>query len=152
LAADEIMLSRHAVLGPVDPQIGEYAAASILRAVAKKPAEKIDDRTLILADQAEMAIRQVREAVEELLEGTLPSERVKDAARTLSEGRWTHDRPLRPEEARDLGLRVNTDMPPEFLQLMGLFPQPVRRTPSVEYIPGPRRAAERGPSRSADSI
>ncbi len=52
LAADEIVLSRHAVLGPVDPQLGKFPAASILRAITKKPPERIDDETLILADQA----------------------------------------------------------------------------------------------------
>ena len=30
LAADEIVIDTHAVLGPVDPQLGQYAAASIL--------------------------------------------------------------------------------------------------------------------------
>src|SRR6267378_7349402 len=37
LAADEIVMSPHAVLGPVDPQLGEYPAASILKAVSRKP-------------------------------------------------------------------------------------------------------------------
>ena len=37
LAADEIVMSAYAMLGPVDPQLGEYPAASILKAVAKKP-------------------------------------------------------------------------------------------------------------------
>lgn len=32
LAADEIVMDPHAVLGPGDPQLGEYRAASILRA------------------------------------------------------------------------------------------------------------------------
>src|SRR6266404_8937242 len=32
LAADEIIMSEYAVLGPVDPQLGEYPAASILKA------------------------------------------------------------------------------------------------------------------------
>ncbi|MGZ5544716.1 MAG: SDH family Clp fold serine proteinase, partial [Limisphaerales bacterium] len=32
LAADEIVMCEHAVLGPVDPQLGEYPAASILKA------------------------------------------------------------------------------------------------------------------------
>src|SRR5438128_1041508 len=32
LAADEVVMCAHAVLGPVDPQIGEYPAASIVRA------------------------------------------------------------------------------------------------------------------------
>src|SRR5712675_379255 len=50
LAANEIVMSEYAVLGPVDPQLGQYPAASILKAVAKKPIEKIKDDTLILAD------------------------------------------------------------------------------------------------------
>lgn len=142
LAADEIVLCRHAVLGPVDPQVGQYPASSILQAVGKKSADRLDDQTLILAHQAEMAIRQVREAVEELLEGRLPPERVTEVARTLSEGHWTHDHPITPGKAVELGLPVSTNMPPEFMRLMNLFPQPVRRTPTVEYLPEPRRFRE----------
>src|SRR6185369_5840735 len=37
LVADEIVMSLHAMLGPVDPQIKEYPAASILKVVSKKP-------------------------------------------------------------------------------------------------------------------
>lgn len=148
LAADEIVLCRHAVLGPVDPQLGQYPAASILRAVAKKPADKVDDQTLILADQAEMAIRQVREAVEELLSERLAPEGAKALAEALSEGRWTHDHPITPAEASELGLPVGTDMPAEFMRLMNLFPQPVKRTPTVEYVPERRRLGE-GSSSSA---
>jgi hypothetical protein len=33
-------------------------------------------------------------------------------------------------------------MPPEVLELMALYPQPVRHFPTVEYLPG-RRVAER---------
>jgi len=55
LAADEIVMEENAVLGPVDPQIGGFPAASILSVVAKKPVEKIDDKTLILANVAEKA-------------------------------------------------------------------------------------------------
>ncbi len=150
LAADEIVLCRHAVLGPVDPQLGQYPAASILRAVEKKPVEKVDDQTLILADQAEMAIRQVREAVEELLSERLPPEKAKDLAQTLSEGRWTHDHPITPSEASDLGLVIGTEMPPEFMRLMNLFPQPVKRTPTVEYLPERRRLGEGNSSPSRD--
>jgi ClpP class serine protease len=36
LAADEIVMDRNAVLGPVDPQIGELPAASILSHAAQK--------------------------------------------------------------------------------------------------------------------
>src|SRR5256885_1550811 len=34
LAADEIVMSEDAVVGPVDPQEGQYAAASVLKAVS----------------------------------------------------------------------------------------------------------------------
>src|SRR3954452_24802920 len=56
LAADEIVMSESAVLGPVDPQLGQRPAASILKAVARKPVAEIDDETLIQADQAEKAM------------------------------------------------------------------------------------------------
>jgi len=63
LAANEIVMSGDDVLGPVDPQVDKYPAASILKAVAKKPVAETDDNTLILVDQAEKALSQVRESV-----------------------------------------------------------------------------------------
>lgn len=36
LAADEIVMDENAVLGPIDPQLGQYPAASILSVVEKK--------------------------------------------------------------------------------------------------------------------
>ena len=36
MAADAIVMDENAVLGPVDPQIGEYPAVSILAAVERK--------------------------------------------------------------------------------------------------------------------
>src|SRR2546428_11843551 len=89
LAASEIVMSEYAVLGPVDPQLGQYPAASILKAVAKKPVAETDDKTLILADQAEKAISQVRESVRELLADKCPQEKAEELARLLSEGTWT---------------------------------------------------------------
>jgi ClpP class serine protease len=143
LAADEIAMSEHAVLGPVDPQIGAVPAASILRAVERKPIGEVEDETLILADQGEMAINQLRQTIHDITADRLP-EHARDALATdLSQGRWTHDYPITAEEARKLGLTVTTVMPPEVLDLMELYPQPVRRMPSVEYLPG-RRAARGG--------
>jgi ClpP class serine protease len=141
LAADEIVMSRHAVLGPVDPQLGPHPAASILRAVERKPVAEVEDETLILADQAEMARRQLHALVIELVSERLDPERANELATQLASGRWTHDYPIPPEEARALGLPIDTDLPPEVLQLMTLYPQPVRRQPGVEYLPGPRRPA-----------
>jgi hypothetical protein len=78
--------------------------------------------------------------VKHLLERSQSPEKVEELAGLLSSGTWTHDYPITFEEAQRLGLNVSSDMPPEVLQLMSLFPQPVRRQPSVEFLPVPRRA------------
>ena len=147
LAADEIVMSSDAVLGPVDPQLGEYPAAAVLKAVARKPVQEVDDRTLILADQAEKALAQLREGVRELLDGKLAPEKSDELARLLSQGTWTHDHPITFEAAKGLGLAVRDDMPAEFLDLMSLYPQPVRRQPGVEYLPERRRFEGAGHAR-----
>jgi ClpP class serine protease len=139
LAADEIVMGAHAVLGPVDPQLGQYPAASLLRAVAKKPVSDLDDATLILADQAEKAIAEVRNSLRELLEKKFSPEKSDGLARMLSEGTWTHDYPITFEAAQALGLPVSSEMPREILDLMALFPQATRQAPAVEYLPIPRR-------------
>ena len=139
LAADEIVMSEYAVLGPVDPQLGQYPAASLLKVVARKPVAEVDDNTLILADQAEKAIAQVRESVRELLTGKINQDQLTELVRLLSEGAWTHDHPITYDAAKAFGLPVSSEMPSEFLDLLGLYPQPVRQHPAVEYLPEPRR-------------
>ncbi len=138
LAADEIVMCEHAVLGPVDPQLGQYPAASILAAVQQKPISEVEDQTLILADQARKAIQQMQEQVKEILLENFSPEKAEEITRLLTSGAWTHDYPITCERARKLGLPIRCDMPPEILQLMRLYPQPVRRQPSVEYLPIPR--------------
>jgi ClpP class serine protease len=144
LAADEIVMCEHAVLGPVDPQLGEYPAASILRAAHQKPVAEVDDKTLILADQAEKAIAQLRQEVNELLADKFPAEKAEEIAKLMTSGTWTHDYPITCERARELGLPVNSDMPEDILRLMNLYPQPIRRQPSVEYVPVPYRSVRPG--------
>nr|BCX01272.1 MAG: hypothetical protein KatS3mg041_1318 [Bacteroidota bacterium] len=144
LAADEIVMSPHAVLGPLDPQLGQYPAPSLLRVVREKPLAEVEDHTLVLADLAEKAIRQLQEAIVELLEGRMPPEQAQEVARRLTEGHWTHDYPITSQAARSLGLPVSTEMPPAIYQLMALYPQPVRQRPSVEYLPEPRTRAAAG--------
>ncbi len=145
LAADEIVMCEHSVLGPVDPQLGQYPAASLLKVVEEKPVAEVDDQTLILADQARKAISQVEEAVFELVSPRLPEDKARELARTLSTGRWTHDYPIRPKEAKELGFPVSMDMPEDILLLMQHFPQPVQKVPTVEYLPIKRfRNGDRG--------
>ena len=138
LAADEIVMCGPSVLGPVDPQLGQYPAASILKVLHAKPIAEVDDETIVLADQAEKAVVQLREGVRALLASKMDQERAGELARVLTEGTWTHDYPITLDVAQQLGLPVNSNMPDEVMELMGLFPQPVRRQASVEYLPRPR--------------
>lgn len=137
LAADEIVMCRHSVLGPLDPQVDGMPASSLLRVVGQKPIAEIDDETLVLADIAEKALAQLEQTVAQLLADHMEVSRADEIAKTLTSGRWTHDYAITADEARNLGLPVNTEMPPEVLELLSLYPQPIRGVPSVEYLPGP---------------
>ncbi len=138
LAADEIVMEEHAVLGPVDPQIGEYPAVSLVKLADMKPIADIDDKSWLLGDVGRKAIVQIRTQVMSLLAGKYSAEKAEELAQILTEGRWTHDYPITYEVATSLGLHVAKGIPPELYQLMSLYPQPVRHQPSVEYLPIPR--------------
>ncbi len=147
LAADQILMDPDAVLGPVDPQLGSlprgsWPAASILKALEQDNPNR-DDETLILGDVARKAIDQVHATVKELLESRVEEAEAERLATLLSEGRWTHDYPIRLEEARALGLPVSDEVPDAVYELMALYPRRSQRRPSVEFIPTPYRTRDR---------
>jgi ClpP class serine protease len=147
-AADEILMDPDAVLGPVDPQLGSplrgaWPAASIIAAL-EQPNPNRDDETLILGDIARKAVAQVRDTVVELVRDRMPAEGEAEAlAATLSEGRWTHDFPIRLEQAAQLGLPMSDAVPEGVFELMERYQRRAQRRPSVEFIPVPYR--EPGP-------
>jgi ClpP class serine protease len=149
MGADEIVMDPNAVLGPVDPQLGDpqrgyFPAASILAALSH-PNSNRDDTTLILGDIAAKAIRQVHDTVYNLVREQLGDVRGEALAGLLSEGRWTHDYPIEAPEAKRLGLPVSEEMPREVYALMDLYPQQASRRPSVEFIPTPYHPAPASP-------
>jgi ClpP class serine protease len=150
VVADEIVMDENAVLGPVDPQIGQYPAASILSAVQRKDINKVDDETLILADIARKAVDQVKATIRRLACCVYTEEEASRLADELASGRWTHDYPITVEEAKELGLKVSIEMPEEIYDLMNLYPQASQRRPSVEYIPMPYPRQPAPPERKSD--
>ena len=148
LAADEIVMCEHSVLGPIDPQLGESPAASLIKVVEQKPIERISDETLIRADIGRKAIAQVKQSAGELMKRSLTAEQAGTLAEKLATGTWTHDYPIWAATAKEFGLHVSTDMPNDVLELMKLYPQPVRTQSGggVEYLPVPRQKEEVGPS------
>jgi ClpP class serine protease len=157
LAADEIVMDENAVLGPVDPQLGQWPASSILKVVEQKQANNVDDETLMMADVARKAVGQIRSLIITILShGQLPGDKAENLADLLSSGVWTHDYPISVSDAKEMGLKVNTEMPQEVYQLMSLFPQAGRGRPSVLYIPMPypiqRRRTGQNPPESKRNI
>ncbi|MBX5453069.1 MAG: ATP-dependent Clp protease proteolytic subunit [Acidobacteriia bacterium] len=147
LAADEIVMCRHSMLGPIDPQLGGMPAASIIKVAEEKPIAEVDDQTLVMADVGRKAIAQVEAVATELLAKHMERQHARALAEKLATGVWTHDYPISADEARDLGLPVNTEMPTEILELMTLYPQPVRRQGGgVEYLPVPRQREAHHPA------
>lgn len=145
LAADEIVMSDNAVLGPVDPQLGQYPAASILKVLESKPIAEVDDETVIMADMAAKALKQVADFTTEILVDEMPEEKAAEIVRLLTTGVWTHDYPITAQRAQAMGLPVSTDMPREVLELMRFYPQSASRRPSVEYVPLPYRSPQPNP-------
>jgi ClpP class serine protease len=134
LAADEIVLGEFSVLGPIDPQIAGFPAASIVKARDSKPVESVFDLTLVLADVGEKALAQVKRGAVELLTKRMERATAEALADKLAGGHWTHDYALTATEARELGLPVKVGMPQEILALMKLYPQPIQQT-GIEFLP-----------------
>lgn len=145
LAADEIFMDPNAVLGPVDPQIGKYPAASLIKVVRDKDINEIDDETLIMADVAQKAMNQVKEKMLILLMGRMEKEKAREITNQITEGRWTHDYPIGCEELRHMGVHACGELPREIYEVMDFFPQPLRRQPSVTYIPLPYEREKKEP-------
>lgn len=142
LAADEIVMDANAVLGPVDPQLGNFPAASIIKVVEDKPIGEVDDQTLIMADLSRKAINQVQRFVRTLLKDAIPQQKVKpenieSIVDALTTGKVTHDYPITVEEATEMGLPITVGLPRSIYNLMELYPQPQGGRPSVQYIPMP---------------
>lgn len=136
LAADEIVMSPHAVLGPIDPQIAGLPAATWLKVAQQKPIESVSDDTLLLADVSEKVLEQMRKQACELMQGNYSHDGSCAISDLLASGRWSHDYPITVPEAKDLGLRITTDMPSDILELTMSLAASDARPASVYYTPG----------------
>lgn len=138
LAADKIIMDPHAVLGPVDPQLGQEPAASIVKVEELKEYKDIDDETIVKIDMSKKALKQMKENVTNLLiQKGFDKEKAEHIAEELSQGKWTHDYPLTVDYLKELGLNISIEVPEEVYALMDLYPQPSGGPPSVQYIPVP---------------
>lgn len=134
LAADEVVMGEFSMLGPIDPQIMGISAASVVAARDAKPIEHVSDVALVLADVSDKAIAQVKRGAVEIMTPRMDQDKAEALAEKLTSGTWTHDYALTPAEATELGLPVTVGMPGEILELMKLYPAPVKQS-AVEFLP-----------------
>jgi ClpP class serine protease len=140
LAANEIVMDKDAVIGPIDPQIGDllrgtYPAPSWIYAAETKK-EKADDTTLVMSDISRKALKLTRDVAKELLEGKIQpgadgEDRLDKAVEKLVSGEMIHSTPLSASEAEEIGLPVSTDFPADVHEFMKLF-KPAKK--NVEYV------------------
>ena len=134
LAADKIVMDQNAVLGPVDPQVRGYPAASIKNVVRRKDIDEIDDETLILEDVAHKATVQLDNFLRKILDDKFETGEIDKIITNLSRGKFTHDFPLTCEVLQELNIDHHTDLPGMIYELMELYPQPGKGRPSVYYV------------------
>jgi ClpP class serine protease len=145
LAADEIIMDHHAALGPVDPQLGDqttvYPATSLLKAVQKKSVDEIDDKTLVFAEEADKALKQMKDLVRKIMVNRCGGDNIERIIEDFVSGKFTHDRPFMAEDVKELlGDCVSTDVPEEVYELMKLYRMEIGgRRPGVENVPLSRR-------------
>jgi ClpP class serine protease len=139
LAANEIVMDKDAVIGPIDPQVGDFmrgmfpAPSWIYAAETKK--EKADDTTLVMSDISRKALKLTRDVAKELLEGKIQpgpagENRLDEVVEKLVSGEMIHSTPLSAADAKAIGLSISTDFPQDVHEFMKLF-KPVKK--SVEY-------------------
>jgi ClpP class serine protease len=130
LGADEIVMDPDAVMGAVDPQVGDllrgwHSTASWLKVAAQKGLQA-DDGTLALADVSGKLLDGTRQAVRELVAGKVPDP--EPLLARLVDGGYAHGYPLSPQELKALGLPVRTDLPPAIHDLLASYRGPRRAT------------------------
>lgn len=121
LAADEIIMEKDSVLGPVDPQLKDMPAGALISLLERKPIESISDENIMLSEEARKGIVRVQKFVEWLLEDKMGKKKAKRLAEFLTGGYTTHDTPIVFEVAKGFGLNVRQGVPKSVYALFRTF-------------------------------
>ena len=117
---------RHAALGPVDPQLGQYPAASLSRSrrAPGRPRRRDADH----GRRGPQGDRQVEGSPREPARAPHAPERAREVARASLDRRLDARPSVAGAGAQALGLPVEVGMPDVERELMTLYPQPRGRT------------------------
>ncbi len=145
-AADEIVMSAHAGLTPVDPFTPAGPASAVLKGIAGKPIGKVEDETVMCADIARKMVDEAKRVTCELMHSKHDHSGVCRLADELVSGKFSRDRAITAEVAKDVGLNVNVRMPGAVYDLIRSCRRGHAHGASVsflDYAPQPRSAALR---------
>lgn len=146
-AADEIVMSAHAALSPVDPFVGAGPASSVLEAIKGKPIERVEDETVISADIAKKMLDEARKLTCELMDDVRDHNAVCRLADELVSGKWSRDRAITAPLAKELGLNVSLQMPNDVYELVRSCRRASEKDmSSVAYLDDKERDEPRGGS------
>lgn len=121
LAADQILMEKESILGPVDPQIQGFPSRSLITLPQRKPIEAISDQMVVLSEMAQRSVDQVKEFVKWLLEDKLDSKDREAVAIFLTGGYISHDTPIVLDVVKELGLPAREGIPDEVYALFRTF-------------------------------
>jgi len=98
-------MDEYSILGPLDPQIQGIPAPVVIKVAKSKPVQYVSNNTLIVAEVAEKALREMESFVGLLLRKKMDEEKALKVAHFLTEGYLTHAAPItgrrpRPRLAR----------------------------------------------------
>jgi len=121
LAADEILMEKESILGPVDPQIQGFPARSLITLLSRKPIETISDQMVVLSEIAQKSVDQIKEFVKWLLEDKLSPKDRDAVAIFLTGGYIAHDTPIVIDVVREFGLQAKEGIPDAVYELFRTF-------------------------------
>jgi len=121
LAADEIIMEKDSVLGPVDPQLGGMPAGALISLLERKPVENISDENIMLSEEARKGLIRVQKMVMWLLEDKMDKGNAEKLAEFLTGGYMTHDTPIVFDVAKRFGLKVREGVPRGVYDLFRTF-------------------------------
>jgi hypothetical protein len=117
-SVNESLAQAKAIVDTMKAKLAQGASVEAELSRLKKTAEEIKINDLLLEERF-----------------TVREEQAKALVDKLAGGQWTHDYGLTATEAQSMGLNVKTGIPSSILDLMRLYPQPVRQLPSIEFLP-----------------
>lgn len=117
LATDEIYMGPDAALGPIDAQYHGFPAEAYKRLIKDKPAEKIDDATLLISYMVEQRDKDARERALALIHKNHKQDE-KKLMEALMDGKFHHGSRISRDDAETLGIRVKKACPASIYTLV----------------------------------